>query len=170
MPLLIAFLLVQNIAISGTLKDANGKSLTGVRVAAMSVAGNFLVGTTNTDKDGRYTLELPPGAYYDGAGNFWPTYYTANGSRVVIDGRYTLELPPGAYYDGAGNFWPTYYTANGSRVVVSTSRNGVDFVVNAASLRPLLRREGWPRREEWPPLPVQWDVPPTPLKFPSWPH
>jgi hypothetical protein len=130
MPLLIAFLLVQNIAISGTLKDANGKSLTGVRVAAMSVAGNFLVGTTNTDKDGRYTLELPPGAYYDGAGNFWPTYYTANGSRVVV----------------------------------STSRNGVDFVVNAASLRPLLRRE------EWPPLPVQWDVPPTPLKFPSWPH
>ena len=137
MPLLIAFLLVQNIAISGTLKDANGKSLTGVRVAAMSVAGNFLVGTTNTDKDGRYTLELPPGAYY-----------------VVA----------------SSVFWPTYYTANGSRVVISTSRNGVDFVVNAASLRPLLRREGWPRREEWPPLPVQWDVPPTPLKFPSWPH
>jgi len=136
MPLLLAFLLVQNIAISGTLKDADGKSLTGVRVAAMSVAGNLLVGTTNTDKDGRYTLELPPGAYY-----------------VV-----------------AGNFWPTYYTANGSRVVISTSRNGVDFVVSAASLRPLLRREGWPRREEWPPLPVQWDVPPTPPKFPLWPR
>src|SRR4030095_11016135 len=131
MPLLIAFLLVQNIAISGTLKDADGKSLTGVRVAAMPVAGNFLVGTTNTDKDGRYTLELPPGAYYVVAGNV---------------------------------FWPTYYTANGSRVVISTSRNGVDFVVNAASLRPLLRRE------EWPPQPVQWDVPPTPPKFPLWPR
>jgi len=128
---------VQNIAISGTLKDADGKSLAGVRVAAMPVAGNFLVGTTNTDKDGRYTLELPPGDYYVVAGNV---------------------------------FWPTYYTANGSRVVISTSRNGVDFVVSAASLRPLLRREGWPRREEWPPLPVQWDVPPTPPKFPLWPR
>jgi Carboxypeptidase regulatory-like domain len=131
MPLLIAFLLVQNIAISGTLKDADGKSLTGVRVAAMPVAGNFLVGTTNTDKDGRYTLELPPGAYYVVAGNV---------------------------------FWPTYYTANGSRVVISTSRNGVDFVVNAASLRPLLRRE------ELPPRSIQWDVPPTPPKFPPWPR
>jgi hypothetical protein len=130
MPLLIAFLLVQNIAISGTLKDADGKPLSGVRVAAMPVAGDFVVGTTNADKDGRYTLELPPGAYY-----------------VV-----------------AGNFWPTYYTANGSRVVIGTSRNGVDFVVNTASLRPLLRREGWT------PLPVQWDVPPTPPKFPVWPR
>jgi hypothetical protein len=131
MPLLIALLLVQNIAISGTLKDADGKSHAGVRVAAMPVAGNVIVGTTNTDRDGRYTLELPPGAYYVVAGNA---------------------------------FWPTYYTANGSRVVISTSRNGIDFVVNAASLRPLLRRE------EWPPRPVQWDVPPTPPKFPLWPR
>jgi hypothetical protein len=127
MPLVIAFLLVQNIAISGTLKDADGKSLTGVRVAAMPVAGTFLFGITNTDKDGRYTLELPPGAYYVVAGNV---------------------------------FRPTYYTANGFKVVISTSRNGVDFVVNAASLRPLLRRE----------RPIQWDVPPTPPKFPPWPR
>lgn len=42
MPLLIAFLLVQNIAISGTLKDADGKPLTGVRVAAMPLAGTWL--------------------------------------------------------------------------------------------------------------------------------
>jgi Carboxypeptidase regulatory-like domain len=132
MPLLIAFLLVQNIAISGTLKDAEGKSLPGVRVAAMSVAGTLIVGSTNTDKVGRYTLELPPGAYYVVAGNV---------------------------------FWPTYYTANGSRVVISTSRDGVDFVVNPASLRPLLRRE------ELPSPPIQWDVPPTPPKFlPPWPR
>ena len=129
MPLLIAFLLLQNVAISGTLKDADGKSLTGVRVAATSVAGNVLLGTTNTDKDGRYALELPPGAYY-----------------VV-----------------AGSFWPTYYTENGFRVAISTSHNGVDFVVNAATLRPLLRREAW-----LPVPPVQWDVPPTPPKFPLW--
>jgi len=84
--LLIAFLLVQNITISGTLKDADGKSLTGVRVAAMPVKGTFLFGTTYTDKDGRYTLELPPGAYYVVAGNLLsPTYYTtAIGSKVAI--------------------------------------------------------------------------------------
>jgi hypothetical protein len=84
MLLLFAFLLVQNIAISGTLRDADGKPLAGVRVAAMSVAGSSIVGTTSTDKDGRYSLELPPGAYYVLAGNVWPTYFTANGSRVVI--------------------------------------------------------------------------------------
>jgi hypothetical protein len=121
-----------HIAISGKLKDADGKSLTGVRVAAMTpVTGSFLFGITNTDKDGRYTLELPPGAYYVVAGNL---------------------------------FRPTYYTAIGSKVVISTSRDGVDFVINAASLRPLLRRE------ELPPRPIQWDVPPTPPKFPPWPR
>jgi len=121
---------VQNIAISGTLKDAEGKSLTGVRVAAIPVGGTPIAGSTNTDKVGRYTLELPPGAYYVVAGNA---------------------------------FRPTYYTANGSRVVISTSRDGVDFVVNAASLRPLPRREL--------PPPIQWDVPPTPPKFlPPWPR
>ena len=84
--LLIAFLLVQNITISGTLKDADGKSLTGIRVAAMSVAGTFLFGTTYTDKDGRYTLEIPPGAYYVVAGNLLrPTYYTtAIGFKATI--------------------------------------------------------------------------------------
>ena len=131
MSLLIAFLLVQNIAISGTLKDADGKPLSGVSVGAMPVAGTFLVGITNTDKDGRYTLELPPGVYYVVAGNL---------------------------------FRPTYYTANGSKVVISTSRDGVDFVGNAASLPPLLRRI------ELPPRPIQWDVPPTPPKFPPWPR
>jgi len=131
MPLLIAFLLVQNISISGTLKDADGKSLAGVGVAAMPVAGTSVAGTTSTDKDGRYTLELPPGAYYVAAGSV---------------------------------LWPTYYTANGSRVVISASRDGVNVVVNAARLRPLLRRE------ELPPRPIQWDVPPTPPKFPSWPR
>jgi hypothetical protein len=139
MPLLIAFLLVQNLTISGTLKDADGKSLTGVRVAAMPVAGaalpvvgTFLLGITDTtDKDGRYILELPPGAYYVVAGNA---------------------------------FRPTYYTANGSKVVISTSRDGVDFFVNTPSLRPFLRRE------ELPPPPIQWDVPPTPPKFAPWPR
>jgi hypothetical protein len=130
MPLLIAFLLVQNIAVSGTLKDPEGKSLTGVRVGAMAVAGTFLYGITSTDKDGRYSLELPPGAYYVVAGNL---------------------------------FRPTYYTAFGFRVAISTSRDGVDFVVNAASSQPLLRRV-------LPPQPIQWDVPPTPPKFPSWPR
>ena len=127
MPLLIAFLLVQNIAISGTLKDADGKSLTGVRVAAMPVGGTFTYGNTNTGKDGRYTLELPPGAYYVVAGNF---------------------------------LRPTYYTAFGSKVVISSSRDGIDFVVNTAGSELLLRRE------KLPPEPIQWDVPPTPPKFP----
>jgi Carboxypeptidase regulatory-like domain len=133
MPLLIAFLLLQNITISGTLKDADGKSLTGVRVAAMPVAGRFSflknildVYPTTTDKNGRYTLELPPGAYYVVAGNV---------SK------------------------PTYYTALGSKVVISTSRDGADFVVNAASFRSVLRRE------ELPPRPIQWDTPPRPPKF-----
>jgi len=137
MALLIAFLLVQNIAISGTLKDADGKSLAGVRVAVMPVAGNSVAGaTTNTDKYGRYTLELPPGDYYIVAGNL---------------------------------SWPTYYTANGSRVVISTSRNGIDFVVDAASLKRIIRVQEAPpspRRQG----PVQWDVPPTPPKIPRWPH
>src|SRR5262245_23208111 len=84
MLLLVAFLLAQNIAISGTVKDADRNSLAGVRVAAISVAGNVLVGTTSTDKGGRYTLELPPGEYYVVAGNFWPTYYMASGSRVIF--------------------------------------------------------------------------------------
>ena len=128
MHLLIAFLLVQNIAISGTLKDADGKSLAGVRVGAMPVGETFLYGMTNTDKDGRYTLELPPGAYYVVAGYL---------------------------------FRPTYDTAFGFKVAISTSRDGVDFVFNAGSLRPLLR--------ELPRLPLQWDVPPTPPKFP-WPR
>jgi hypothetical protein len=52
MHLLIAFLLVQNIAISGTLKDADGKSLAGVRVGAMPVGETFLYEMTNADKDG----------------------------------------------------------------------------------------------------------------------
>jgi hypothetical protein len=131
MHLLIAFLLVQNISISGTLTDADGKSLAGVRVGAMPVGETFLYGTTNTDKDGRYTLELPPGAYYVAAG-------------------YLLR--------------PTYYTVFGSRVAISTSRDGVDFVVNAASSPSLLRRL------ELPPRPIQWDVPPIPPKLPSWPR
>jgi Carboxypeptidase regulatory-like domain len=131
MPLLIAFLLVQNIAISGTLKDVDGKSLAGVRVGAMAVGETFLYGMTNTDKDGRYTLELPPGAYYVVAGYL---------------------------------FRPTYYTAFGFKVAISTSRDGVDFVVNAASSPPLLRRVELPQQ------PIQWDVPPTPPKFLSWPR
>jgi carboxypeptidase family protein len=85
MSLLLAFLLLQNIAISGTLKNADGKSLAGVRVAAMPVGGDTVVGTTYTDKDGRYSLELPPGTYYVVAGNLlWPTYYSVNGFRVAI--------------------------------------------------------------------------------------
>ena len=137
MPLLIAFLLVQNISISGTLKDADGKPVPGVHVAARPVDGTFLYGITNTDKDGRYTLELPPGAYYIVAGNlFSPTYYTT-----------------------------TNYTPNGSKAVVSTSRAGVDFVLNAASSWPVLRRELLS------PRPIQqWDVPPTPPKFPPGPR
>src|SRR5215471_8419473 len=114
MQLLIALLLVQNITISGTLKNADGKSLTGVRVAAMPVAGTFLFGTTYTDKNGRYTLELPPGAYYVVAGNFLrPTYYTtAIGSKVAIStsrdrvdfvlntaGLEPLRLPPPIQWD-----------------------------------------------------------------------
>jgi Carboxypeptidase regulatory-like domain len=85
MLLLIAFLLAQNITILGTLKGADGKSVTGVRIAALPVDGTSLSGTTYTDKDGRYTLELPPGAYYVVAGNFLrPTYYTAFGSKAAI--------------------------------------------------------------------------------------
>ena len=131
MHLLIAFILVQNIAISGTLKDADGKALAGVRVGAMPVGETSLSGMTYTGKDGRYTLELPPGAYYIGAGNL---------------------------------FRPTYYTAFGFKVAISTSRVGVDFVVNAASWPPRLRRI------ELPAQPMQWDVPPTAPKFPSSPH
>ena len=86
MHLLIAFLLVQNIAISGTLKDADGKSLAGVRVGAMPVGETFPYGSTITDKDGRYTLELPPGAYYVVAGYiFRPTYYAPFGFKVAIN-------------------------------------------------------------------------------------
>lgn len=85
MLLLIAFLLIQNITITGTLKGADGKSVAGVRVAALPVDGTSLSGSTYTDKDGHYTLELPPGTYYVAAGNFLrPTYYTAFGSRGVI--------------------------------------------------------------------------------------
>ena len=51
MSLVLAFLLLQNIAISGTLKNADGKSLAGVRVAAMPVGGDSVLGTTYTDKD-----------------------------------------------------------------------------------------------------------------------
>ena len=123
MSLLIAFLLLQqNITISGTLKDADGKSLSGVPVAAIPVAGPFFFGSTSTDKEGRYNLEVPPGSYYVVAGNL---------------------------------FRPTYYTAFGSRAVISTSRDGVDFVLGAASLQPRLRID-----QSRPP--IQWDVPPTP--------
>src|SRR4051812_37374567 len=125
----------QNIVISGTLKDTDGKSLTGIHVAAMPVNGNVPVGTSNTDRFGRYSLELPPGAYYVIAGNI---------------------------------FWPTYYTSNGSNMVISTSRNGVDFVVNAASFRPPPRREALPQRQR--DTPLQWDVPPMPPKLPRWPR
>jgi len=126
MSLVLAFLLLQNIAISGTLKNADGKSLAGVRVAAMPVGGDSVLGTTYTDKDGRYTLELPPGEYYVVAGNL---------------------------------LWPTYYAANGFKVVISTSQSRVDFLLNPPNPRPLLQRE------QWAPLPLQWDVPPTPPKL-----
>jgi Carboxypeptidase regulatory-like domain len=80
-------LLLQNITISGTLKNADGKSLSGVRVAAVPVPGTSVSITTYTDKDGRYTLELPPGAYYVVAGNFLsPTFYrTAIGFKAAIN-------------------------------------------------------------------------------------
>jgi hypothetical protein len=85
MHLLIAFVLMQNIAISGMLKDADGKALAGVRVGAMPVGETSLSGISYSDKDGRYTLELPPGAYYVGAGNLLrPTYYAAFGFRVAV--------------------------------------------------------------------------------------
>jgi hypothetical protein len=85
MPLLIALLLLQNVAISGTVKNDEGKSLAGVRVAAMPVGGDSALGTAYTDKDGHYTLQLPPGDYYVVAGNIlWPTYYAPNGLRVAI--------------------------------------------------------------------------------------
>jgi hypothetical protein len=87
MPLLIALLLVQNITISGTLKNADGKSITGVPVAAIPVGGTSPTETTYTDKNGRYTLELPSGVYYIAAGNFLrPVYYTtAIGSKATIN-------------------------------------------------------------------------------------
>jgi hypothetical protein len=92
MPLLIALLLVQNITISGTLKNADGKSLTGVRVAAMPVGGTFLFGTTYSDKDGRYTLELPPGAYYVVAGNFLrPTITQRQSVPKWLSTRHRIE-------------------------------------------------------------------------------
>jgi hypothetical protein len=85
MHLLVAFLLLQNVAISGTVKNEEGKSLASVRVAAMPVGGDSAIGTVYTDKDGHYTLQLPPGDYYVVAGNIlWPTYYAPNGLRVAI--------------------------------------------------------------------------------------
>lgn len=87
MSLLLAFLLLQNITISGTLRNTEGKTVSGVRVAAMPVGETFFYGTTYTDKDGHYTLDLPPGAYYVVAGYLLrPTYYTVIGSKVAVSG------------------------------------------------------------------------------------
>src|SRR5262245_39327343 len=75
----------QSGSIAGVLRDSSGKTLTGVRVAAVAVPesktdttnGTAMVSISETDADGRYRLEnIPPGRYYIAAGRVdLPTYY-----------------------------------------------------------------------------------------------
>ena len=89
--LLALLLLVQGIpvqqggTVTGTLRDATGRPLEGVRVAAVAKAGTpeealgaaAMAGLAQTDAQGRFTLEnIPPGRYVIAAGRLdRQTYY-----------------------------------------------------------------------------------------------
>src|SRR5262245_30113823 len=76
---------LQTGTISGTLKNAQGNALPGIRMAAVAkpdsaidvVSGAALSSIVETDDNGRFTLEnIPPGHYYIAAGRLdGQTYY-----------------------------------------------------------------------------------------------
>jgi hypothetical protein len=62
---------VGNGTLSGMVRDVSGRPLVGARVAARAANGtrtapcrDTLIGESETDKDGRYRLDVPPGQYY----------------------------------------------------------------------------------------------------------
>ena len=92
MPRILLFLILalqgipvqQGATVTGILRDSRGTPVGGVRVAAVArgdvienAAGESMAGITETDTQGRFTLEnIPPGRYYIAAGRVdFPTYY-----------------------------------------------------------------------------------------------
>jgi hypothetical protein len=100
-------------SISGTLKDATGAPLAGVRVGAMAVSGDqatptesgVLVSITQTDASGRYFLEnVSPGRYHIVAGLVtFPTYYpgTEDISKAAV-----VTVGAGAALSSSYDFTP----------------------------------------------------------------
>lgn len=110
--LLVLWLALQGVTVpsprgaaSGVLRRTDGSPAPGVRLSAMAkpetaqeVAGSTLVSITQTDAEGRFRLEIPPGFYYIVAGRVdLPTYYP--GTSEIADGR-LIEVTPGAALSG----------------------------------------------------------------------
>ncbi|MGW5351000.1 carboxypeptidase regulatory-like domain-containing protein [Streptomyces sp. NPDC004031] len=105
---------VPSSSVTGTVTDADGKPLTGVRVAASGPAG---AASTTTGTDGTYRLPLPEGDYTLRAALF---DYTAPEARQIhlaageiTTADLTLTKVPtvtvsGRVTDGSGHGWPVY--------------------------------------------------------------
>jgi hypothetical protein len=93
--------------ISGVLKDAEGKPIPGIRMAAMPRPESFLDAVTSasmssiaeTDEAGRYTLEnIPPGKYFIAAGRLdLQTYYPGTQDMNLAK---EVAVTPGATVTG----------------------------------------------------------------------
>src|SRR5262245_53003103 len=88
----------QNGVVTGQVRDASGKPIDAVRVAATEPSSNVLIAIGETSSTGQYRLEnIPPGRYYIMAGLIdYPTYYPgvtgeAGAKAVEIRGGKTVE-------------------------------------------------------------------------------
>ena len=110
MPRILLFLILalqgipvqQGATVTGILRDSRGTPVGGVRVAAVArgdvienAAGESMAGITETDTQGRFTLEnIPPGRYFIAAGRLdLQTYYP--GTQVLADAT-VLTISPGS--------------------------------------------------------------------------
>ena len=93
--------------VTGVLRDAEGKPVPGVRMAAVArpdsiedaAGGAAMAGLAQTDEQGRYTLEnVPPGRYYIAAGRLdLQTYFP--GTQTMAEAT-AVTIPPGATLSG----------------------------------------------------------------------
>jgi thiol-disulfide isomerase/thioredoxin len=91
---------VEGGVVSGVVKTSSGQPASGVRIAAAPAPDpTALVSITETDKEGRYSLEnVPPGRVYISAGRVsMPTYYP--GTLDVASGT-VLTIAAGALVSG----------------------------------------------------------------------
>jgi hypothetical protein len=93
--------------VSGVLKDAEGRPIAGVRMAAITrsesredaIASPSMAGLAETDEQGRYVLNgLPPGRYFIAAGRLdVQTYYPGTSNMALAK---EVTIPPGLVVSG----------------------------------------------------------------------